>query len=609
MVTEVPKPEFDAQRFLKTLTSKPGVYQMLDARDQCIYVGKAKNLKKRVSSYFRKTDDDPKKKIMLSHLVNINVIVTHTEGEALLLENQLIKRHRPRYNICLRDDKSYPYIYVSSQQDFPRVSLHRGARNKQGEYFGPYPNANAARESLQLLQKLFPVRQCEDAFFRNRSRPCLQHQIKRCSAPCVGLISEQDYAVDVQHTRLFLQGKSNLLVNQLVRKMERAAEAQAYEEATVFRDQIANLRKVMERQYVSGSGGDLDVIAVDVQAGIACVQVFFVRNGLHVGNKTLFPRLPGEHSPEDVLGAFLPQFYLDKQVPGTLLLSHAVTEQELIQSALQSAAGHAIKLIRKPRKERARWLAMASSNAQSALRQKLTSRDQLESRFIDLAQMLGLKTEITQMECFDISHIQGDQTVAACVVFDRNGPLKEAYRRFNIQSAKAGDDYAALSEAVTRRFQRMKKGEHRAPDVLLIDGGKGQVHAVVDALKSIDLPEVFVVGVSKGSDRKVGMEKIFIADTGETVTPDADKAGLLLVQHIRDESHRFAIAGHRQQRSRAKKTSPLEQIPGLGPKRRQMLLKQFGGLREIASAGVEDLCTIDGISQSLAQRIYDSFHN
>lgn len=608
MATETEQPAFDHQRFLKSLTSKPGVYQMLDARGECIYVGKAKNLKKRVGSYFRSSDDNPKKRVMLSHLANINVIVTHTEGEALLLENQLIKRHRPRYNICLRDDKSYPYIYISTHQDFPRVTLHRGARNQKGRYYGPYPSATSARDSLHLLQKLFPVRQCEDSFYRNRERPCLQHQIKRCTAPCVGLISPENYALDVQHTQLFLDGKSDLLVNMLVEKMEEAAGQQEFEQAAVFRDQIASLRKVMERQYVSGAGGDLDVIAVEVQSGLACVQVFFVRNGLHVGNKTLYPRLPGEHSPEDVLGAFLPQFYLDKQVPRTLLLSHPVTEQSLIKKTLEDSAGHRIELVRRPRKQRARWLEMAMNNAQSSLRQKLASRDHLENRFIDLAQLLGLKTEITRLECFDISHIQGDQTVAACVVFDRNGPLKEAYRRFNIQQAKSGDDYGALSEAVTRRFQRMKKGEHRSPDVLLIDGGKGQVQAVVAALEAIALPEVFVVGVSKGPDRKPGMEKIYLAQSGETLVPGPESAGLLLIQHIRDESHRFAIAGHRHQRNKSKKTSPLEQIDGLGPKRRQVLLKQFGGLREIASAGVEDLCTIQGISRALAQRIYDHFH-
>ena len=600
---------FDSENFLKTLTRKPGVYQMLDARGHCIYVGKAKNLKKRVTSYFRKNDGDPKKRVMLSHLANIEVIVTHTEGEALLLENQLIKRHRPRYNICLRDDKSYPYIYLSSHQQYPRVTLHRGARNKPGRYFGPYPSASAARESLQLLQKLFPVRQCEDGFFRNRSRPCLQYQIKRCSGPCVGLISEQDYAQDVEHTHLFLEGKSARLIDQLVQSMEQAAATHAYEKAAAFRDQIASLRKVMERQYVSGSGGDLDVIACDVQSGMACVQVFFIRNGLHVGNKTLFPRLPGEHTPEDVLSAFLPQFYLDKQIPRTLLLSHPVNEQALIKEALESQSGRSVSMTHRPRKQRARWLAMALDNARNALRQKLTSQDHLDTRFVKLAELLAFGAEITRLECFDISHIQGDQTVASCVVFDRNGPLKEAYRRFNIRQAKPGDDYAALSEAVSRRFQRLQRGEHRAPDVLIIDGGKGQVHAVLDALRALSMEDVFVLGVSKGADRKPGMEKLFVGQTATTITPPADAPGLLLIQHIRDEAHRFAISGHRQQRAKARRISPLEQIDGLGPKRRQQLLKQFGGLREIASAGVEDLCTIPGISKSLGQRIYDHFHS
>lgn len=600
---------FDSDLFLATLTKKPGVYQMLDAQAQCIYVGKAKNLRKRVSSYFRANDKDSKKRVMVSHVRHIEVIVTHTEGEALLLENQLIKRLKPRYNICLRDDKSYPYISLSSHKEFPRLSFHRGAKGKLGRYFGPYPSAGAVRDSLSLLQKIFPVRQCDDSFYANRSRPCLQHQIKRCTAPCVGLISQQDYQRDVDSTVLFLEGKNKRLINALVDKMEQAAASLEFERAGIYRDQIAQLRKVMERQYVSSTEGDEDVVACDIQEHMACIQVFFIRNGQHIGKRTFFPKMPRGKTPSQVLSAFVIQFYLDKKLPKTIVLSHELEELELTQQVFNEKAERKVNLVNNPRSDRARWLKMAEGNAQMALSQKLQGRESTRAKLVKLSALLEMDGPLQRLECFDISHLQGDQTVASCVVLNEDGPLKSDYRRFNIKGIRPGDDYAALAQAVSRRYSRIKNKEFVAPDLLIIDGGQGQVSAVVAALNDIDYQEVFVIGVSKGVDRKFGMEKIYRANDGRVFVFPSDEPALLLVQQIRDEAHRFAISGHRQQRGKVKKVSTLEQISGLGPKRRQELLKQFGGLREVKAAGVDDLCTVDGVSTALAKRIYDFFHD
>lgn len=600
---------FDHVAYLNKLTSKPGVYQMMDKQDRCIYVGKAKNLKNRVGSYFNKSNKDVRKKLMVSHIHQIDVVITHTEGEALLLENQLIKRFKPRYNICLRDDKTYPHIYLSSLQEFPRLSFHRGAKKVKGQYFGPYPSAGAVRDSLNVLQKLFPVRQCDDSFFKNRSRPCLQYQIKRCSAPCVGLISASDYSDDVKNTSLFLEGKSKRLINSLVDKMEHAAKELMFEKAAQIRDQIAQLRKVLERQYVSGQEGELDVIACDIKGNVACVQVFFIRKGQNLGNRVFFPKMPAGKTEAEVLAAFILQFYLDKTLPKEIIMSHAIAEFDLTQQVLNKKAGRIVALVFTPRGRRAHWLKMASNNAQMALKQKVTSRETTRDRLSTLSKLLGLDTTAKRMECFDISHLQGDQTVASCVVYNEDGPLKADYRRFNISGVTAGDDYAALAQAVTRRFIRAMNKEHPMPDILIIDGGQGQVSSVLNALNEINVPGLFVIGISKGTDRKVGMEKIYRATDGQLLIFDADEPALLLLQHIRDEAHRFAISGHRQQRAKAKKRSVLESVEGLGPKRRQVLLKQFGGLREIQSAGVEDLCTVTGINKALAQRIYDRFHD
>ncbi|MFU8788443.1 MAG: excinuclease ABC subunit UvrC [Methylobacter sp.] len=609
MNPELSENQFDLQSFLKNLTTRPGIYKMLNDQAEIIYIGKAKNLKNRVSSYFKKQNASIKQQTMVAKIAGIEVTVTHTEAEALLLECQQIKRHKPRYNICLRDDKSYPYIFLSSDHDFPQITLHRGAKKRKGRYFGPYPGIGAIKESLKLLQRVFLLRQCDDSVFNNRSRPCLQHQIGRCKAPCVGLIDKAAYAQDVNSTVLFLEGKGSLLIDQLIVEMEQAAAKLEYEQAAGFRDQIIMLRSVLEKQFVDGERGDVDMIACASKAGVACVQVFFIRNGQHLGNKVFFPKITDEHEPAAIIQAFIAQYYLDKQPPHELIVSHQPEEAELLMEVLSAAAKHAVAIAHNVRGERAKWLEMACTNAENSLLGKLSDRQGLHARFLSLQEELGCKELPKRLECFDISHTQGEKTVASCVVFDHEGPVKSAYRRFNIEGITGGDDYAAIHQAVFRRFKRLKQGEHIAPDILLIDGGKGQVHEAQKALAELEINNVMIVGVSKGPDRKPGMEKLIRVDQEQPIDIKPGASGLLLIQHIRDEAHRFAITGHRQRRGKAKKQSAMEAIPGLGPKRRQILLKQFGGLQGISQAGVDALCSVDGISRQLAQRIYELFHH
>ncbi len=608
MTNEVPQTDFDIKAFLKTLTKRPGIYKMLNAQGGIIYIGKAKNLKNRVSSYFRSQSVSPKQQAMVAKVAGIEVTVTHTEGEALLLESQQIKRYMPRYNICLRDDKSYPYIFISSYHDYPQITFHRGAKKKRGKYFGPYPSAGAVKETLKLLQKIFPVRQCEDSYFSNRSRPCLQYQIDRCTAPCVGLIDKQAYAQDLNSTIMFLEGRGNLLIDQLIEKMEQASASLEFEQAAGFRDQIVKLRSILEKNFVHGERGDVDIIACASKAGVACVQVFFIRNGQNLGNKLFFPRFSGDYDPVNVLQAFIPQYYLDRQAPYELILSHELEETELLSEMLASQAKHTVTISSRVRGERAKWLQMACTNAENSLFSKLSDKQGIYARFVSLQEELGCTEVPKRLECFDISHTQGDQTVASCVVFDREGPVKSEYRRFNIEGITGGDDYAAIHQAVFRRFKRLKKGEHKAPDILLIDGGKGQVNEAQKALAELDINNVMIVGVSKGPDRKAGMEKLILVEQTLPIDVNPNASGLLLIQHIRDEAHRFAITGHRQRRGKAKRESVLQGIAGLGPKRRQILLKQFGGLQGVSRAGVDALSSVDGISRQLAQRIYDTFH-
>ena len=603
------KSDFDIADFLKNLTKRPGIYKMLNDKGDIIYIGKAKNLKNRVSSYFRKTTASPKQQAMVLKITAIEVTVTHTEGEALLLESQQIKKYKPRYNICLRDDKSYPYLFISSYHDYPQITFHRGAKKKRGKYFGPYPSAGAVKETLKLLQKIFPVRQCEDSYFNNRSRPCLQYQIERCTAPCVGLIEQANYKEDLDNTILFLEGNSELLIDQLIDKMEAAANKLEFERAAVFRDQITRLRSVLEKHFVHGEKGDVDIIACASKAGVACVQVFFIRNGQNLGNKVFFPKITDNYSEGAILQAFIPQYYLEKQLPYELLVSHTIEESDLLAEVLSQQAKHSVTISVRIRGERLKWLQMAQTNAENSLLSKLSDKQGIYARYLNLQEELGCSEVPKRLECFDISHTQGDYTVASCVVFDREGPLKSAYRRFNIEGITPGDDYAAIYQAVLRRFKRLKKGEHIAPDILFIDGGKGQVSQAQKALEELQLNNVMIVGVSKGPDRKAGMEKLILVEQEQPLDITPGASALLLIQQIRDEAHRFAITAHRQRRGKAKKESVLESIAGLGPKRRQSLLKQFGGLQGVSNAGVDALCSINGISRQLAQRIYDNFHH
>ncbi|CAG7856435.1 partial UvrABC system protein C, partial [biofilm metagenome] len=487
------KPTFDSKAFLKTLTRRPGVYKMLDDKGEIIYIGKAKNLKNRVATYFNKQVATPKQQTMVARIAAIEVTVTHTEGEALLLESQLIKRHKPRYNISLRDDKSFPYIYLSSEQDFPQLTFHRGAKNKRGQYFGPYPSAGAVRESLKLLQKIFPIRQCDDSYFNNRTRPCLQYQIERCTAPCVGLIDKQSYAEDVASTVMFLEGNGNQLIERLINKMEAVAAELHFEQAAAYRDQIGKLRTILQKNFIHGERGDVDIIACAVKANVACIQVFFIRNGQHLGNKAYFPKMVDEYDPGAVTQAFIQQYYLEKPVPYELIVSHEPQECGLLIDVLTGLAKHNVAISCNVRGERAKWLQMALTNAENSLMSKLADKQGIYARFLSLQEELGCAETPKRLECFDISHTQGGQTVASCVVFDRDGPVKSAYRRFNIEGITGGDDYAAIHQAVSRRYKRQQKGEHKAPDILFIDGGKGQVGAAHTALAELGINDVMIV--------------------------------------------------------------------------------------------------------------------
>ncbi|HEY0722278.1 MAG TPA: excinuclease ABC subunit UvrC [Gammaproteobacteria bacterium] len=604
--------EFDIQNFLKNLTIRPGVYRMIGADGEVLYVGKARNLKRRVSSYFQRNDGSAKTLALVAQIRRIEVTITHTENEALILENTLIKEYQPRYNILLRDDKSYPYIYLSDEA-YPRLSFHRGRKSGKGRYFGPYPSSAAVRESLNTMQKLFPVRQCEDAFFRNRGRPCLQFQIKRCTAPCVGLINEQNYQDDVRHAVMFLEGRSSAIIDELVAKMERAAEKLNFELAARYRDQIAQLRRVQERQYVVGEGGDLDVVAIASRNGTACVQLFLIRGGQNLGNKAFFPRHTREADNHEIAEAFIAQHYLavaggEQMIPAEILVSEELAGAETLGAVLSEQAGRRVTISSRLRGERARWVELARTNADQALAAHLASKATLLGRFEALQEALGLDNLPQRLECFDISHTMGEATVASCVVFDTNGPLKSDYRRFNIEGITPGDDYAAMQQALTRRFRRLKEGEGKAPDILFIDGGAGQLRQAERVLEEMQLAGVTLVGVAKGTTRKPGLEQLILSGQEHPLILPADSMALHLIQQIRDEAHRFAITGHRQRRAKARKTSSLEGIAGLGPKRRQQLLRQFGGLQEVARAGVEDLARVTGISRQLAQRIYDAFH-
>ncbi|MDH4652330.1 MULTISPECIES: excinuclease ABC subunit UvrC [unclassified Pseudomonas] len=602
---------FDASAFLAACSGRPGVYRMLDAGGELLYVGKAKNLKKRLASYFRKTGLAPKTAALVARIVQVETTITANETEALLLEQTLIKEWRPPYNILLRDDKSYPYVHLSDG-DFPRLSIHRGAKKKKGRYFGPYPSAGAIRESLNLLQKAFLVRQCEDSYYKNRTRPCLQYQIKRCKAPCVALVDPAEYAEDVRHSIMFLEGRSNALSQELSTGMEEAAQRLDFERAAELRDQVAILRRVQDQQSMEGGTGDIDVVAAIATPGGACVHLISVRGGRVLGSKNFFPQVGIEEESADVLVAFIAQYYLGNQerdLPGELIVNTTHEDFPTLVAALAELRGRELDISHRVRGTRARWQQLAVTNAEQALSARLANRQHTAARFEALAEALGLDEAPQRLECYDISHSSGEATVASCVVFGPEGALKSDYRRYNIEGVTAGDDYAAMHQALSRRFGKLKDGEGKLPDILLVDGGKGQLAMAQEVLKELAVPELILLGVAKGVTRKPGFETLYLNDAAHEFTLPADSPALHLIQQIRDEAHRFAITGHRARRGKARRTSSLEDVAGVGPKRRRELLKHFGGLQELSRASIEEIAKAPGISKKLAESIYAALHS
>jgi excinuclease ABC subunit C len=600
---------FDAQSFLRSLTHRPGVYRMLDARHDVIYVGKARDLKKRVSSYFQRKQASAKTQAMMALTSRVEVTVTNTEAEALLLEYNLIKQHKPRFNILLRDDKSYPYIYVSTQQRFPRLQFHRGPRKGKGRYFGPYPSTTAVRQTLSELQKLFMIRQCKDSFFRNRTRPCLQYQIKRCTAPCVGYVSREQYAEDIDAAIQFLDGSNQSVIDTFVARMENASQSQEYERAARFRDQIARLKEVEAQQLVSRtSAKDLDILGFASNGSIHVVTVLFIRNGAVIGSRDHFPRVVGDDDRTRILNAFVAQYYLGRDAPAEIILETKIRDAELLEAELSVRAGRKVRIKSSVRGDRLRWLQMARTNAEQGLNVQAASNATIRRQLASLKEALELDEPIERLECFDVSHTSGEATVASCVVFNAAGPLKSDYRRFNLKPESAGDDYAAMAEALRRRYARIRQGEVPMPDVLFIDGGKGQLAAAKAVLDELELDWLRIVAVAKGRARKPGAERLFRAGSRSPLLLAPESPALHLIQQIRDEAHRFAVAGHRGRRAKKRNTSRLEQIPGLGPKRRRELLKQFGGLQGVIGAGIDDLAKVHGISRTMAESIYNNLH-
>ncbi|WP_295361473.1 excinuclease ABC subunit UvrC [Arenimonas sp.] len=598
-------PPFDGKAFVRQLTPAPGVYRMLAADGSVLYVGKAASLRKRVASYFLKEQPSRRIALMVAQIAGIEVTVTRTESEALILENQLIKSLRPRYNVLLRDDKSYPHILLT-EETWPRLAWHRGPRAVAGRYFGPYPSSGAVRETLDLMSKLFKLRTCEDSVFRNRSRPCLQHQIGRCSAPCVGLVPTREYDATVRRAALFLEGRSSELVDELGKAMEAASARIEFEQAAQLRDQIAAIRRVQARQYVEGEQVEMDVLACVMEQGTACVLLLAFRNGMNQGTRSYFPKANGAETPEEVLGAFVAQHYLEQRPPREIVLSHAIADQELLAEVFSAQAGRKVEIKSAVRGERARYLELARSNAALALATEMSSSASQRARLESLRELLGLEATPARIECFDISHTMGEATVASCVVFDAQGPVRGQYRRYNISGITPGDDYAAMRQALERRFRRGVE-EGVLPDLLLIDGGTGQLAQAREVLGELGVTGVAMVGVAKGEARRAGHEALVLPD-GRELRPGAASPGLQLVQQVRDEAHRFAITGHRGKRQKARETSRLEDIAGIGPRRRAALLKHFGGLAGLRDAGAEEIARVEGVSAALARRIYDALH-
>jgi excinuclease ABC subunit C len=598
--------KFDPKAILASLPLLPGVYRYYDSQGNVLYVGKAKQLKKRVSSYFQKTNTSPRIRLMVSHIARIETTVTRSEAEALLLENNLIKSLKPRYNILFRDDKSYPYIVLTGHA-FPRLTYFRGTPNRQHQYFGPYPNAQAAKESSQLLQKIFRIRTCEDSMFSNRTRPCLLHQIHRCTAPCVNLISQEDYQADIRNAVLLLNGRHQEVEQKLRNAMEHAAEAQHYEQAGMLRDQLRDLHVVQQKQFVESTGNttDADIIAVMRLDASVCVNLAMMRGGRHLGDKSFFPEHAEELALVEIVEAFIAQHYLSRSVPPVLLVNMECTDTMLTE-LLSEQAGHAVRILQPVTGDRKQWLDMAQKNALLALQQRAMQQGGQQLRLDTLRELVGLP-DLQRIECFDISHTMGEATQASCVVYENLDMRSAQYRRYNISDITPGDDYAAMRQALTRRYEKLAAGEGARPDLILIDGGLGQLHIAMEVMSELGLNDMALVGVSKGVERKVGMEQLIFPDKA-AIRLSSDNPALHLIQQVRDEAHRFAITGHRAKRGKARLVSSLAEIAGVGDKRRRNLLTHFGGLREVQQASVEQLCQVEGISKALAEKIYQQLH-
>jgi excinuclease ABC subunit C len=600
--------KFNGKAFSARLPTQPGVYLMRDESGQTLYVGKARNLRKRVSSYFDARPKGERIMRMVSRIQAIEVSMTRSESEALLLENEWIKSLKPRYNILLRDDKSYPWIVISSSHDFPRIAFHRGARERNQRYFGPYPSASSVRESINLIQKLFRLRNCEDSYFSHRNRPCLQYQIRRCTAPCVDFVTAAEYAEQVSDAVLFLEGKDEKIIARLIRRMERAAAQREYEVAAVYRDQINTLKQLHAQQIISGGNGNLDIIAVAQEQGKSCVQVVSYRNGRNLGQRSYFPDQTESHEAAEVLDAFLGQYYQERVPPPQLVLSHPVENLELLAAAFSLAAGRKVGIQSHPRGDRRKLLQMATQNARQSLGLRLASQANMGRQFESLQHLLGLEEPPRTIECFDISHTAGNQTVGACVVFDASGPVKSRYRRYNLKDITPGDDYAAMRQVLRRRYARMQTEDGHVPDLVLIDGGKGQLQQAIDVINELGLSSVPLVGIAKGPSRRPGFEEWIRPEPAAALYPGPASPASHLAQQVRDEAHRFAITGHRGRRNKATTRSTLEDIPGVGPKRRRQLLNQFGGLQGVTRAGVEELASVPGINRVLAEQIFKALH-
>ena len=598
---------FDPKSILKNLPNLPGVYRMINAMDEVIYVGKAKDIKKRVSSYFNKNLPSPRTRMMVSNIVKIETTVTRSEAEALLLENNLIKGLMPRYNVLFRDDKSYPYITLTSDQ-FSRLAFHRGAQKKGTRYFGPFPSSSAVRDSIQLLQKVFKLRTCENTVFANRSRPCLQYQIERCTAPCVDYITPESYAVDVNMAALFLEGKTNEVIDTLGDKMNTAAANQDYEKAVVFRDRMQALRQVQAKQFVSDfSVSDADVIACANIQGQHCINLVMIRGGRHLGDKSFMPKNAQDAEVVETVEAFLSQHYVAQNTPPMIVCGVDV-DSKTFEIAFSEQCERKIKIITNAIGDKRVWLKMAQTNAELALTQKQAAASNQEARLVALRQALNLPDSTERIECFDISHTMGEATVGSCVVFDKGNLQNSEYRRYNVTGITPGDDYAAMRDVLTRRYRKVAAGEGIRPDLVFIDGGKGQLGIAIEVMQEVGLEDILLIGIAKGEERRPGLETMIFSDTGEMLNLEKDNQGLHLLQQIRDEAHRFAITGHRAKRAKARITSSLEDIEGVGAKRRKALLTRFGGLDGVKSASMDELALVEGISQLLAEKIYQQLH-